>query len=94
MSEKLEWLDKWKSRDKAKGKRRQSARIPVSPELHTALKDMAYPTNMTFEQLLRYLLEMNGISSLKRGDAIKWGVDNQDSIIEWMKNHWANEDSD
>ena len=59
-----------------------TARIPVTPEVHQTLKDMANGAEVTFDDLLRHLMDQTGIEVSRRDKAFKWGMDHKGQIPE------------
>lgn len=57
-----------------------TSRIPVTPEVHKTLKDMALGAEVTFDELLRQFIKEKGVDIKNRSDAFKWGLDNRGSI--------------
>lgn len=65
--------------------RKMTARIPVTPEIHQAYKDMSHAAGVTFDDLLRFLASENGISIESREDTLGWGLKMRDRLDTWKQ---------
>ena len=60
--------------------RKMTSRIPCTPEVHQALKDMATGAEVTFDELLRQLIKDKQVKIEERSSAFQWGLDNRGKI--------------
>lgn len=65
--------------------RKMTSRIPVTDETHGVLKDLTHTGGVTFDELLRYFVELAGADMNDRHKNLQWGLEMRARLAEWKK---------
>ena len=60
--------------------RKMTARIPCTPEVHQALRDITHAAGVTFDDLFRFWLNEKGIAIDNREATLKQGLEWRDML--------------